>query len=330
MLRRTGLILLFLANILTVTGNNSRAEAAKILTIGNYTLLSSTRVSLYEFDYVYKASITNTGPAVTGVTASAASTSAYIKILQGNLTFGNVPANATVTSSDTFTVRHDRRGAFDTTKLVWSIKVAPSQVTVPNVVGMTRSNAQAAILAAKLKVGTVTEEASSEIPAGNIISQTPVAGTSVAAGSAVNLVVSAGSTSVTVPNLVGQTQASAQAAIIAAKLVVGAITQAPSKTVPAGSVISQNPGAGATATQGSAVDLVVSSGKPALAVPDVTGLILAAAKAAITRAGLNVGTVTRQNSAAVISGNVISQEPAAGTSTSAGATVKLVVSSGPA
>jgi hypothetical protein len=62
-------------------------------------------------------------------------------------------------------------------------------VSVPNVVGMTQANAQAAILSASLAVGTVTQEYNDTVPAGSVISQSPVAGTSVYLGSSVNLTV---------------------------------------------------------------------------------------------------------------------------------------------
>ena len=65
---------------------------------------------------------------------------------------------------------------------------------------------------------------------------------------------------VLVPNVVGQTQSTAQSMITSALLVVGTITQAYSDTVPAGRVISQNPVGGSTAVVGSAVDLTISQG----------------------------------------------------------------------
>ena len=133
-------------------------------------------------------------------------------------------------------------------------------VTVPGVVGMTQADAQAAIVAAKLTVGAVTTANSSTVPAGSVISQNPAGGSSTAEGSPVALVISLGPVMVNVPNLVGMTQANAQATIVSANLVVGAITTANSSTVPAGSVISQNPTGGSTAAEGSPVNLVVSSG----------------------------------------------------------------------
>lgn len=141
------------------------------------------------------------------------------------------------------------------------ITVTAAPVAVPSVVGQTEAAARTAITGAGLTVGTVTQQTSATVPAGSVISQNPAAGASVAAGSAVNLVVSSGApAAVTAPNVVGQTQAAAQTAITDAGLTVGTVTQQPSATVPAGSVISQNPAAGASVAAGTAVNLVVSSG----------------------------------------------------------------------
>jgi hypothetical protein len=65
---------------------------------------------------------------------------------------------------------------------------------------------------------------------------------------------------VTVPSVVGKTQAAATTDILAAKLVVGQITTQASETVAVGCVISQNPAAGASASSGAAVSLVISLG----------------------------------------------------------------------
>ena len=115
------------------------------------------------------------------------------------------------------------------------------RVPVPNVVNQTQAAATALITApgVGLVVGTVTAAASATVPSGSVISQSPVAGTPVAAGSAVNLVVSTGPPPVNVPNVVNQTQAAATAQITApgVGLVVGTVTPAASATVPSGSVI---------------------------------------------------------------------------------------------
>jgi hypothetical protein len=133
-----------------------------------------------------------------------------------------------------------------------------------------------------------------------------------------------------VPDVVGLSQSAAEAAIVAADLTVGAVTTANSNSVPAGDVISQNPAAGTLAVPGSPVDLVVSLGPAFVTVPDVVSLSQAAAEAAIVSAGLTVGTVTTANSDTVPAGDVINQNPPAGTFVVPGSPVDLLVSLGPA
>ena len=67
------------------------------------------------------------------------------------------------------------------------------QATVPDVTGMTQADAQAALTAEDLLLGTVTTEPSTSVSAGLVISQDPPADTKVATGTAVNIVVSSGS-----------------------------------------------------------------------------------------------------------------------------------------
>lgn len=101
-------------------GNPLRAEDAS-LTIGNYQLVSSKRINLITFEYVYKATISNTGEDVINVSANLTTGSPYISVIEGVLSFGSVAAGASIPSIDTFTVRHDRRGPFDVNALLWNI-----------------------------------------------------------------------------------------------------------------------------------------------------------------------------------------------------------------
>jgi beta-lactam-binding protein with PASTA domain len=154
---------------------------------------------------------------------------------------------------------------------------------VPSVVGLSQANATAAIVAADLVVGTVTMASSNTVPAGNVISQTPAAGSSVNEGSTVNLTVSTGPEQVTVPSVVGLSQADATEAIDAAGLVVGNVTYVESEEVAAGQVNEQVPAGGTMLTRGSSVDLVIAEE------PDGGGgssdfwMLLALASLALTR-----------------------------------------------
>src|SRR5260221_543937 len=204
-----------------------------------------------------------------------------------------------------------------------------AKVTVPNVVGLTQAAATTAITEAKLKLGKVTQQNSNTVVTGNVISQDPASGGSTAEGSPVNLVVSSGPPMVAVPNVVGLTQAAATTAITEAKLTLGNVTQQNSNTVATGNVISQDPASGRSAAEGSPVALIISSGPPMVAVPNVVGLTQAAATTAITEAKLTLGDVTELNSNTVAIGNVISQGPTGGSSAAEGSPVTLVISSGP-
>jgi hypothetical protein len=141
-----------------------------------------------------------------------------------------------------------------------TITAIPKMVTVPNVVGMSQADAQSSIIVFNLTVGTITMVNSATVPMGHVISQDPIAGTSLAEGSAVNLVISLGPVMVNVPNVVGLAQAAAESAITAINLAVGIITTANSNTIPVGNVISQNPAGGASVAEGTSIDLVISLG----------------------------------------------------------------------
>ncbi len=211
--------------------------------------------------------------------------------------------------------------------IVVSLGVAP--VAVPNVVGQAQSAAQTALVGAGLVVGTVTQVYSETVASGSVISQLPAAGVTVAPGSAVALTVSKGPQPVSVPDVVGMTQAAADTAITSASLALGTVTQTYSATVPTGDVVSQLPAAGTSVPPGTTVNLDVSKGPEPVTVPDVVGLAQAEADTVITSALLALGAVTQMYSDTVSTGDVVSQLPAAGTSVLPGTAVNLDVSKGP-
>ena len=135
---------------------------------------------------------------------------------------------------------------------------------------------------------------------------------------------------VIVPNVVGRLQAVAATDLAAVRLTVGAVTNQYDDTVAADHVISQSPIAGTIVGAGAPIDLVISLGRPLVAVPPLAGLLQAAAEAAIATARLAVGTVTSEGSDTVAVGRVIRSAPAVGIMVAEGSLVDLVISSGPA
>ena len=139
-------------------------------------------------------------------------------------------------------------------------------------------------------------------------------------------------TQVTVPNVVSLTQADAEKSLNASGLRLGTVTQKPSNTVPRGNVISQDPAALTTAPGGTAVNIVVSSGKGAptyVNVPDVRGMSEADAKKALADVGL-VGVATApEESSAVKPGQVFKQSIDPGKSVPEGTRVSYTVALAP-
>ena len=100
----------------------------------------------------------------------------------------NVASNATSPQVNTATVS----GGGAASAIATDSTAIGSAVSVPNVVGITQSAAATAIQKLGLVVGTVTTASSNSVPSGNVISESPVAGTLVSPGSTVTLVVSSG------------------------------------------------------------------------------------------------------------------------------------------
>ena len=90
------------------------------------------------------------------------------------------------------------------------VSMGVEKVEVPQITGITSEEAQAALAAVGLIGGSVTEEYSEEYDAGYVISQGKSAGSKLEKGSAVDYVVSKGSSKVEVPDLYGMTMAEAQ------------------------------------------------------------------------------------------------------------------------
>jgi YD repeat-containing protein len=149
-----------------------------------------------------------------------------------------------------------------------TVNAAVRMVQVPNVAGMSPEEAQSAIMGAQLLLGSSTMANSDTVPIGSIISQSPAAGSSVPQWSSVDLVISLGPPTTTVPDVVGMGREDGEAAILASGLSLGAVTTAHSNTVPEGSIISQNPVQGTEVYFGTGVDFVISLGPDIPPSPD--------------------------------------------------------------
>jgi eukaryotic-like serine/threonine-protein kinase len=88
--------------------------------------------------------------------------------------------------------------------------------------------------------------------------------------------------------------------------------------VPAGQVVALRPGPGTEVQRGSNVTVQVSKGPDRVAVPDLVGMTLDEAEAALQAAGLVLG-----QDCCASNGKVVGSDPAAGTQVKRGTAVNL-------
>jgi eukaryotic-like serine/threonine-protein kinase len=133
---------------------------------------------------------------------------------------------------------------------------------------------------------------------------------------------------VRVPSVTGENLARAEEILESFGLTLRVADQVPDAEVPSGSIIRQTPVANAQVEVGSTVDVVVSTGRTLVAVPEVVGVDEETAKDLLRQANLVPGNVTMQPSDEVEAGIVISSNPSPGTEIGENLPVDLVVSSG--
>jgi beta-lactam-binding protein with PASTA domain len=165
----------------------------------------------------------------------------------------------------------------------------------------------------------------SEVPFDQVLDQDPDPREEAEVGSTVVLEVSSGPGLVRVPSVQGLPVGVAIDRLQNRGLDPD-VDRRPSESVRAGLALRTVPGAGEEVERGERVQLFVSSGPEQVAVPSVTGLSRDSAEARITGAGLV--PAVREEESEEREGEVIAQEPAAGTDLDRGSTVTITVSSG--
>ena len=164
--------------------------------------------------------------------------------------------------------------------LFWVLQIRPAGEVpsvsriVPDVAGMTYERATADLGENDLLAIRV-DEANAEVAVGNVIRTDPVAGSSVTPQQEVRVYVSTGQETTAVPTLEGLGQDAASAALQQVGLALGTITSRNDAGLAAGTVISADQAAGAVLPVGTAVNLVVATGR--VVINDVTGYTLDAA-----------------------------------------------------
>lgn len=202
-----------------------------------------------------------------------------------------------------------------------------AEINVPDVVGKSSVVAQQILEDKNLRV-KIVEANDDSVPAGQVVSQYPEAGAKVKEQRLVTITVSKGGQELTMPDLKSMSRSNAEEKLKKMGLKLGAVFEENSKE-PAGTVINQDPRSGSKITKGQTVDITVSLGekKKEITVQNYTGLSVDSAKSNLEANGLSLGGISEEASTRP-KGTVIGQSPSAGSTTTEGGSVSLIISSG--
>ena len=196
-----------------------------------------------------------------------------------------------------------------------------STVDVPNVVGKQLSVATRLLEERHLRVSS-SEVTNSDVPAGQVISQSPEPGESVKEQRMVHLVVSKGAGDITIPDLQGMSFDQAREKLKALGLSIGKITYENDPSKDDGVVLSQGLQAGGKASKGATVDITINQTKgTTVEIPNVVGMTIKEAKEALGNLGLSIGKISGSNEDSAV---VTAVSPAPGSSVKRDESITLV------
>lgn len=196
-----------------------------------------------------------------------------------------------------------------------------STVDVPNVVGKQLSVATRLLEERHLRVSS-SEVTNSDVPAGQVISQSPEPGESVKEQRMVHLVVSKGAGDITIPDLQGMSFDQAREKLKALGLSIGKISYENDPSKDDGVVLSQGLQAGGKASKGATIDITINQTKTTtVEIPNIVGMTIKEAKEALGNLGLSIGKISGSNEDSAI---VTAVSPAPGSSVKRDESITLV------
>jgi len=174
------------------------------------------------------------------------------------------------------------------------IAIHGREVAVPNLAGLSDTEAASAAKDLGLNLSVENRFYSPTVPQNQVLSQLPVAGARVRRGWQVRITESLGPQQVAVPDVTGQTERPASLVLRRLLLEVSSVAHLPAPA-PAGIVLAQAPPPNARGMNGPKVSLLVSdeaiaAEEPAYVMPSLVGLTVGAASVRLAGAGLHIGT----------------------------------------
>lgn len=200
-------------------------------------------------------------------------------------------------------------------------------VRVPDVVGLSLSEAESRLQRDQLGIRLVGEEYSKDVPANHVVSQDPPADAEVKQGRVIDVRLSKGPQIVQVPKLIGMPLEEAQKALEIWGLTVGTVSQVYHKEMPKDYVVGQSPKPETRVERNTPVDLEVSIGaEPVVAeLPDFVGEAVGDVTRRLAELQLDWDVIEDAEST-FPPDMVVRQDPLPGTKVREGMVVRLAVS----
>lgn len=167
------------------------------------------------------------------------------------------------------------------------VSKGPRMEIVPTVTGIPEGDAIDALAKSDFSAGKKDRVYSDTVPDGEVMSTSPVAGESVRHDLPIDLVISQGPAPVTIPDLIGFTEAAAKDRLAADAMSVSVETGR-SNDVRKGEVFATDPAAGSGSRRTAAITLHISEGREFVKVPFFIGTTIGEAKNAAQAAGLKL------------------------------------------
>jgi serine/threonine-protein kinase len=203
-----------------------------------------------------------------------------------------------------------------------TVSNGPGDGIVPHVAGDPADRAEQQIREAGFKP-VIVEVYSSAHEAGFAVGTTPAAGSDVEKDTTVTVKISKGAQQVTVPNVVGLTEGSADTALTNAGFRVDHSYQVSSKSP--GKVLAQDPSSGGRASIGSSVQITIDQAPKKVTVPNAVGETQAQGDRTLQNAGLDAVYATRIVTNRSQDGIVLAMSPGSGSRVLQGTNVALTI-----
>lgn len=206
------------------------------------------------------------------------------------------------------------------------VAVRARQVTVPDLTGQAIADATA--LASRLDLHLRVEEQSrpdAKVPAGHVLGQDPLPGSAARRQRSVRVWLSAGARIARAPNLIGETQRSAEIRVAQEGLLIGTVSEIRSARYAPDMVVAQDP---PPTTETAEVRLLVNRGedRATYVMPDLIGVNGDRAADVMRMRGFRVSITAQTAASSIPPGIVVRQTPAGGHQVHPGDPIALEVS----